>query len=191
MTGYSRPKMTLKNNSSAADPVDVILYDSQDFMVDAGRDPEAEDNQPLNLAGSPTPAQRRPFTISGCQRYLVVFRKGKLNIDQTAIGNWDPMFSACRAIRLHMQLADGTTGPDLIFDTFCTQHSVQNVVMFVKQVVCSALSFARAFVLFILAILTLRIFKKPKTFGPRKTGHGKGADEDPSSGRAADSPSYP
>jgi len=191
MTGYSRPKMTFKNNSSAAEPVDVILYDSQDFAVDPGVDPTAEDGRPLDLAGAPTPAQRRPFTITGCQRYWVVFRKGKLTIDQNAISTWDPMFNNCRALCLKMQLADGTSGSDLVFDTFCTQHSVQRVIRSIKRAAHVAASVALALMLFVVAVLTFRLFKRPKTFAPRKDGSGNGAKEGPPSGRTTDSPSYP
>jgi len=183
--------MTFKNNSSDADSVDVIFYDSQDFAVDSGVDPSADDSRPLNLAGMPTPAQRRPFTISDCQRYLRVFRKGKLNIDHNAISTWDPMFNDCRAIRLQMQLADGTTGPDLVFDTFCTQHSVQPILMLAKHLIHATVSVVFGFLHFAFALLTLRFLRKPRTFPQRKAGHGKGPDEGPSSGETADSPSYP
>jgi hypothetical protein len=155
----------LTKNSTTVDSVDVILNASQDFSVDPNMDPWADDGNPLSLGDPPpTVAKTRAFTIVNCQRYMLVFRIGKLTMDNAAIAAWHANFNGRRAIVLPMRLANGTSGPNLIFDSFCTEHSSHAIMAPSVQRAAQAVAFvALALVNFAIAVVTLRIFKQPKS----------------------------
>jgi len=151
---FNRPMLILTNNSSVANPVDVILNDSQDFWVDPNGSPSAEDNLPLPLFVHP-----KPFSIINSRPYKVIFRIGQLAMDQNAIAEWDPVFNARRALVLPM-LTSNQIALNLHFDTQCTQHSIvprslMRKLDTVPFVMSALLNFA-------IAVFTLRIFKRPK-----------------------------